>query len=96
MNDSTSQLLNQLTTSSQTATSPALNGLQTYITWFFWLGLISTVIITAAFVVYVIYKMRVQSAILRIDKNLQKLVDHQIGTENPPRSVEEPDEATTA
>jgi len=42
--------------------------------------LIISVIVTVVFVIYLIAKIRTQAAILRIDKNVQKLVDLQIAT----------------
>jgi hypothetical protein len=50
-------------------------------------GLVISIILTIIFSVYLIvsyvHKWKVQSAILRIDKNLQKLVDFQIGPDQP-------------
>jgi uncharacterized membrane protein len=72
-----SSLLSQLGGSSSSA-GDTLQSIQGAIQAAFWIGLVLSVILTIVFIIYAIYKMRVQSAILRIDKNLQKLVDFQV------------------
>ncbi|MDB5184172.1 MAG: hypothetical protein JWO07_853 [Candidatus Saccharibacteria bacterium] len=78
--DNSSQLLNTLTSGSNggSSTSQVLSGIQSQMGLLLWVGTIASIIVTIMFVVYLIYKMRVQSAILRMDKNLQRLVDYQV------------------
>ncbi len=75
MNDT--QSLDQLIGNNSLSGSGAANSsFDTELAWIFWVGLISTVILTVMFIVYLIAKIRAQSAILRMDKNLQLLVDN--------------------
>lgn len=55
-----------------------LSGLQTQLTWLLLVGGIASIVLTIAFIVHIIYKVRVERAILRIDRNLQKLVTAQV------------------
>ena len=90
--DDTSQLLSQLTNSSaSSSTSNALQGIQSAIQASFWVGLVLSVILTIVYIVYTVYRMRVQKAILRIDKNLQKLVDFQVPVVQKASITEEPE-----
>lgn len=58
--------------------SNLLSNLQAQLTWLLWIGTGVSIIVALLFIVSLIHKMRVQSAILRIDKNLQRLVDVQV------------------
>lgn len=58
--------------------SNLLSGLQTQLSWLLWVGTAISIVVAILFIVSIVHKMRVQSAILRIDKNLQKLVDAQV------------------
>lgn len=79
------QLLNSLLDGSQNSQTQAqdqlqntLHALQPQIQLFLIISTILTIIIAVGFLVNAIYKMRVERAILRIDKNLEKLVKQQI------------------
>jgi uncharacterized membrane protein len=78
MNDP--QTLDSILSSSQQANNATnlLSGLQQQLSWLLLVGGIVSIVLTILFIVHIVYKMRVERAILRIDKNLRKLVDMQV------------------
>jgi len=58
-------------------TSGIIDQLQPQLQLFFVISTIITVLILVIFIVNLVYRLRVERAILRIDKNLQKLVGDQ-------------------
>ena len=84
------QLLNSLTTSTQGASDTQdqlrvlLESIQPQLQLFLALGIVMSVVIFIGLLVNSIYKIRVERAILRIDRNIQKLVDYQVPDEKTP------------
>lgn len=78
------QLLNSLTTNTQGATETQdqlhalLQSIQPQIQIFLTLGIIMSVVVFIGLLINSIYKIRVERAILRIDRNIQRLVDYQV------------------
>ena len=72
-----SQIISQLTQGSSAGSgiNDALSGLQSQLGLILWLGVAGSVIVTIGFIIYFVMKMRAQAAVIRMDKNLQKLVD---------------------
>ncbi len=91
------QLLNSLTTGTQGASDTQdqlrtlLESIQPQLQLFLTLGIVMSVVIFIGLLINSIYKIRVERAILRIDRNIQKLVDYQIPAKKAP--VEAPAEA---
>lgn len=71
------QLLSSQTEKGSDAISKALDPLMPMLSLFFIISTILTVVVIIAFIIGAIQKHRTHKAILRIDKNLQKLVDAQ-------------------
>ena len=73
-----------------------LTAIQPQLQLFLIISTILTVIICIAFLVNAIYKMRVERAILRIDKNLEKLVKHQVPVPVVEEASSEPEPVSEA
>ena len=84
------QLLNSLTTSTQSASDTQdqlralLESIQPQLQFFLTLGIVMSVVIFIGLLINSIYKIRVERAILRIDRNIQKLVDYQVSDRKTP------------
>ena len=82
METTDNQLVESILNGTSQAGDSALSGLTTHlieqfqpqIQLFITVSIILAVLITIAFIIMVIYRIRVERAILRIDKNIQKLV----------------------
>ena len=87
------QLLNSLTSSTQSASDTQdqlrtlLESIQPQLQLFLTLGIIMSVVIFIGLLINSIYKIRVERAILRIDRNIQKLVDYQVPAKKAPIEV---------
>lgn len=82
VDDVKSQIVNSISAQTQPQINGMLNDMQGQIQFFLTATLVMSAIITIAFVINAIYKIRVERAILRIDRNVQKLVGAQTGGES--------------
>ncbi len=67
-----------LLTGAQGQTSDTIQQLQGTLQSYLWIGLVFSGLMLVLVLINVLHKMRVHAAILRIDKNLQKLVAIQV------------------
>lgn len=84
------ELQNLLQNSSGTGTpntsklfESALEPIMPLLSLFFVISVVLTVVIVLYFIINIVQKQRQHKAILRIDKNLQRLVDAQLPVEKP-------------
>lgn len=77
------QLLSNQTDKGSELISKTLDPLMPMLSLFFIVSIVLTIVVIIAFIISAVQKHRTHKAILRIDKNLQKLVDAQIPTTAP-------------
>ncbi len=85
MDNSLTSLLGSGSQSSQS--NQIIAGLQSQTQLLLVLGTILSILVTILFAASLIHKWRVQSAIIRIDKNLKKLVDYQVPTDEKEKVI---------
>lgn len=96
------QLLNSLANGSQASTATQdqlhslLQSIQPQLQILLVLGIVMSVTVFLGLLINSIYKIRVERAILRIDKNIQRLVDYQVPAKKAPEQAPVKNEPETS